>query len=369
MEAKFIGEALEAAGCRVLKAADPHEAPLTFQTLTPGGEILELVCYVFRANKYKQARRPVDEHRFQVKYGSDFTRYHELFIADERNRVTLFFGAHLEEGLFVAADPTMHNPTWFSRSVEFKDEHVQFIHDTGWYGWERPRSMARRKQVLPAESFQTEVLLGFEPEFFWQYIQLERAATGMDPGERLLLIDRLAELRPAEATVHHPLEAELGLSAREILDLIDGAFRLKVAVRGGTAEKHLLSLLQLVPGMDEVEQLDQDGRPDFRVVYRGGAPVFIECKNVLRRRQGERIKVDFQRTRASKHDPCSRYYSATEFEILAACLHPVTEEWSYRFRLTSALEPHAKCNGRLSQHVYVNGGWVEGVEEVLESFR
>jgi hypothetical protein len=79
-------------------------------------------------------------------------------------------------------------------------------------------------------------------------------------------------------------------------------------------------------------------------------------------------KVDFQKTRSSKSDPCSRYYRPEQFEILAACLHPVTERWEFRFRTTRSLPPHPKCPGHLSQHVFVeNGDWTGSILEAIDA--
>ena len=353
-EVDFIAAAIEASGGRIVERPAPNLAPFVFRVVTPDGESLELICYAFRANRYKQGGRPRDEHRFQLKYGSEFERYHDIHIASGERSVTLMFGVHIEEGVLVGVDPTMHNPTWFSLSVEFKDADVADTKDKGWHGWERSRSNVRRKIDRPLASYQTEVLLGLTPEHFLRYVQLERATTGLDPGERLLLIDKMAKPQQLPAArPGHPLESELGMTANELLDMISGAFRLKVAVRGSVAEHHLRLHLESIPDMTEVTPLDRDGQPDFRVVYRKGPPVLIECKNVLRRVSGTLPKVDFQRTRASKGDPCSRYYRRSDFDVLAACLHPVTEQWTFRFAPTRALPPHKHCEDRISQHVLV----------------
>ena len=368
-ELRFILDALERSGAKVISDPRSDRAPFIIEIRSQAGEHIELICYAFSANKYRQQGRPIDEHRFQIKYGSDFARYHDIYFPTEQHRVTLMFGVHLEEGIVIAVDPAMHDPTWFSRSVEFKDEHVAMVHDTSWYGWERERHPAgRRKRIMPLENYQTEVLLGFTSERFMRFVQLERAATRLDPGERLLLIDRLAERPPPDArTGPHPLELELGLSARQILDMIDGAFRLEVAVRGSAAEHHLATYLGAVPGMDEVTAIDADGQPDFRVVYRGGPPVRIECKNVLRRLSRGMVKVDFQRTRAAKNDPCSRYYRPSEFEVLAACMHPITEQWRFKFCRTRLLPPHRDCPNRITSNVVLDGpGWVDDIDQLLD---
>jgi hypothetical protein len=64
-------------------------------------------------------------------------------------------------------------------------------------------------------------------------------------------------------------------------------------------------------------------------------------------------KLDFQRTRAAKSDPCSRYYMPSDFQVLAACLHPVTEQWEFRFALTSKLPAHGICPGRIDNNIRV----------------
>ncbi len=358
----FVADALERSGCRINRMPDPTRAPFIFNVRAPWGDTLDLICYAFLANKYLQKGRPPDEHRFQVKYGSEFHRFHDIYLPQGPNEVTLMFGVHLEEGVVVAVDPAMHNPTWFSRSVEFKTAHVEEIQETSWYGWERERLWARRRQ-LPLENFQTEVLLGLVPERFADYIRLELQTTGVSPGERLLLIER-GGVRIDEG---HPLEMELGLSMKEILDMIGGgARRLLVAVRGRAAEMHLRRLLVSTPAIDSVSGVDEDGKPDFIVSYRGRA-LRIECKNTLRHLRQGKPKVDFQKTRASKADPCSRYYRPDQFEVLAACLHPVTERWEFKFRPTEALAAHPKCSGHLSQHVLVNGDWFDAVTDVLDA--
>jgi len=361
-----IRDALECSGARLISSPSPSEAPFEFAIETREGERLRLICYAFLANKYRQGGRPADEHRFQIKYGSDFQSYHDLYLDPKREKITLLFGVHVETDLFIAVDPAMYNPTWFSRSVEFKTSELEKASRNGWHGWERERSMGRRKQEMPLASSETESVLGFTPDHFVRYALFERVATGLDAGERLLLIDRMGTLnldRPAD----HPLEQQFGLSAREILDIIWGRFRLGAAVRGGVAEHHLGKLLESVPGISSVKRLDEDGRPDYQVIFKR-RPYLIECKNVLRKASPRGPRVDFQKTRASKGDSCSRYYARDAFEVLAACLHPVTERWEFRFACTSKLEPHATCDGRLSPHVIVAGDvWAPDVAGLLDS--
>lgn len=367
-----ITAALEQCGATILSGPDPAVAPFEYTIRTPQGEQLELVCYAFTANKYKQGGRPTDEHRLQVKYGSDFSRYHKLYIDPSRRRITLMFGVHHEMGLFVAVDPLMHNPTWFSKSFELKQADLEEAVDVGWTAWERDRSAGRRKDVAPLLNLQTEAVCAFRPEYFLRYVAFERVASGLDTGERLLLADRIGRavsLRvPPIIAKTHPLETALGLSAAEILDVLGGSFRLLVAVRGSVAEHHLETVLRSAAGVADVQRIDEDGQPDFKVRYRSRS-FRIECKNVLRRVHKDGVpRVDFQKTRASQNSKCSRYYDPKQFEVLAACLHPVSERWEYRFCPTRALPPHEVCSGKLSSKVPVRGeAWSGKVTDALDA--
>ncbi|MBK7578933.1 MAG: hypothetical protein IPI67_01895 [Myxococcales bacterium] len=367
-----ITRALEESGAQILAAPDATVAPFEYRIRSPRGEVLDLVCYAFTANKYKQAGRPVDEHRFQVKYGSEFKRYHDLFVDERRRKITLMFGVHHEMDLFVAVDPSVHTPTWFSMSVEFKGADLLAAKRSGWVSWERERSAARRKAEMPRLDFSTEVVSAFRPGHFLRFIEFERVATGLDPGERLLLADRIARRldapEPGKREKLHPLERALGLSGGELLDVLGSSFRLAAAIRGRVAEHHLGGELERTAGVSDVRHLDEDGQPDFTVRYERNL-FRIECKNVLRRRNRDGYpRVDFQKTRASKGNPCSRYYRAAQFEVLAACLHPVTEQWEFNFCPTRVLAPHPNCRGHLSEKVLVSGrGWREQLPAVLET--
>jgi hypothetical protein len=104
------------------------------------------------------------------------------------------------------------------------------------------------------------------------------------------------------------------------------------------------------------------------VRLRGGSELTIECKNVLRKTDREGLaRLDFQRTRAAKSDPCSRYYSPKDFDVVAACLHAVTERWEFQFAPTIRLDPHAKCPGKLSSNVHLDERWSTDPLRVLRA--
>ena len=153
----------------------------------------------------------------------------------------------------------------------------------------------------------------------YDLVRFERAAQVLSQGDRQLLAEKptlFAHPRPASPwpedlptpEVVHPIAKELALEPSQILDLIANARRLKMAVRGWVAEEHLRSTLATVPGVSHCERLDQEGGPELRISYRHGPLLTVECKNVLRKVHTDGLpRIDFQRTRASKADPCSRY--------------------------------------------------------------
>ncbi len=344
----FMTSALRSEGCTILYSSLPNEAPFRITFETSLGERIGIIAYAFLANSRTTKNRPADEHRFQLKYWSKDGELHELWQDGCGLYTTLLVGINPSLGFFVGADPVLHSPTRLFISVEFKQRHVEEILARGWHAWERERKGAPEEPV--------EVLVGGRPESFLSYIRFERDAVGEDQGHRQLMAERARESRSGL----HALSKEFDLSNQEVLDLIDNvhARRLKVAVRGAVAEEHLFRLLQKNSGIRScIRPQDNDG-PDLWVDLHNGRRLSIECKNALRKRNGSGLpRLDFQRTRAAKSDPCSRYYSPTDFDVVAACLHAVSEEWSFSFAPSKSLSPHRKCPGKLSSQVVVDDRW------------
>jgi DNA (cytosine-5)-methyltransferase 1 len=70
---KFILDALQMRGCSIVFASEPTEAPFYIVFETPAGERHGVLAYAFLANTKTTRNRPEDEHRFQIKYGSELT--------------------------------------------------------------------------------------------------------------------------------------------------------------------------------------------------------------------------------------------------------------------------------------------------------
>jgi hypothetical protein len=362
----WLVRGLEMGGCRIIVPPARNTAPFKIILDTPDGERIGVILYLFTISCVLTRNRPGDECRFQIKYGGRDGLLHELWQDPTGLYTTVLLGIDPTTGCWVAADPVLHSPTLMFISLEFKQHHLDAARETGWHVWERDSAIDSDEP--------TEVLVGGCPERLIDLIKLERAAKGLDQGHRELLATArladamehpsraLAQVPQAPASIEerrlHQIAREFGMSPDEILSLIAEAPRLKMAVRGWVAEAHLQRVLAQVPGVSGCERPNLEGRPDIRLTYRGRGPIYIECKNVLRETTRDGLaRVDFQRTRASQGDRCSRYYRPDEFNVLAACLHAITERWEFMYRLPAAMAPHKTCPGRLSNLVRVDDHW------------
>lgn len=370
----FIVGALHDAGCRMLYVPPADAAPFRFTFETPAGERMGIIAYAFLANQKITKNRPSNEHRFQVKYGSKGDGGLQPVFHDPYGLyTTLFLGINPEQGFFVGADPWLHNPTKFFISIEFKDTDIHAVFERGWSAWERERRSGADEPV--------EVLVGGTREHFLRYVYFERAALREDQGHRHWLAENIQHvmsfplIRPAKAETDlilppnlHVLAEEFELAEIEVLDLIEKAPRLKMAVRGWVAEEHLYRVLCSVPGVTDCVHIEEEGGADVRLRYLGSRPLEIECKNVLRKTAANGLaRIDFQRTRASKADPCSRYYRPGDFDVVAGCLHAISSKWEFRYALPQTLDPHPRCPGRLSNNVRLDlERWSENPEPILK---
>ena len=158
---QFICAALEHRRCTIRHVSAANRAPFHIVFDLPGGERTSVLAYAFLANAKATKNRPVDEHRFQIKYGGDLSGVIDVAVDPLGVTTTIFFGIDLQRKLFVAADPLMNNPSPMSRSVEFKADDVERILADGWSAWERNRREAktttrRAFELLP--DVRTEIL-------------------------------------------------------------------------------------------------------------------------------------------------------------------------------------------------------------------
>jgi hypothetical protein len=360
----FVLDGLRQNGCNILYHTGPEKAPFLIAFETPAGERIAVLCYAFLANRKETKHRPQDERRFQLKYGSDTRALLEL--ADDPTGIVtnLLIGIDTVRGYVVSADPSLHNPSPMFKSVFFKDDQAEAIALNGWNAWERKSSRD------PGEP--QEVLVGASQPRMLDLIRFERMAKGLDQGHRQLLAEKfgkgLAEADTAPyRSERHRLVRDLGMNEAALFDLIDTTARLKMAVRGWVAEVHLEKELRTIPGVENCARINREGEPDISLKYRGKGPFLIECKNVLRQAAADGTpRLDFQKTRASKADKCSRYYRPSDFPIVAACLHSITEKWEFCYAPTSMLPPHSECKGRIKSALRVDDRWRSDVRTVLD---
>lgn len=150
----------------------------------------------------------------------------------------------------------------------------------------------------------------------------------------------------------HAFEILYGLSAHDLLDALGRRFRAKVTLEGAVAEVHLgkhVAAAQQAGIISRFEEHDQDGYPDYTIwLPSSDRPLRVECKNArdaddAYRTRGQVVafKVETQKTRTSKSDASSRFYSVTQFEILAVCLGKKTGDWTeFVFIATADLDRH-----------------------------
>lgn len=369
----FLVDAVRSAGGEVVYSSEPTRAPL-YLTVEAGGqnrsETTGILVYPFRCNPPPIKGRPKDEHRVQIRYGAEDTwgEDHSLGIDPPGVDVTLVLGLHLEAGIFVGLDPLRYDPLPMGISIEFKDSSVQATLRDGWHVWERENFAGRRREASRAPQG-LETLIAFRPEKLLDFVRFEREATRLrlDPPLRFRAAERAADGLTTIEKARHMLEEEFDLSSEEILNIVINRFRLRVAMRGGVAEHHLARALHDDPAISTVEEIDEDGRPDFQVKLADGRKVLVECKNVSPKGYADgAFRVEVQKTRASKGDPASRLYPLEHFDAVAACLFSATGHWEFRFKATSDLKQDERFPGRVAPLQRVDDSWSDSLDEALE---
>jgi hypothetical protein len=352
------------AGGRVIYASAHTRAPV-FLGIELGEERMGVLCYPFRATQNVIRNRPTDEHRLQIRYGAESTwgKDHPVAFDVAGVDTTLVVGAHPGAGMFVGLDPSLYDPLPMGISIEFKDHEVRETLRTGWHAWERiNRAGVRRSKARSQIGLETVV--GFTPHQIERYLRFEREATslGLDPVLRLRAAQ--AVLGSRRPSTRHALEQTFHLNSQELLEIIASRKRLKVAVRGGVAEHHLIKALERDVSVARVRQVDEDGPPDAEVAIRGGSTLRVECKN------GEENKyangdgrVEVQKTRASKGDPASRFYEPTQFDVLAVCLWPSTGPPHFVYRNTRDLPRHPDYPDRLAVLHRIDASWATRLKD------
>jgi hypothetical protein len=174
----------------------------------------------------------------------------------------------------------------------------------------------------------------------------------------------------------HDLEVKYGLTAQELLDAIDRRFRLKVALEGAVAEVHFERKLRVASSegwLASFEAHDIDGIHDFTVVTTAKQTLRVEVKTI---RNGQKIQVEIQKTRAAKGDPSSRFYAHNHFDVIAVCMGRATGDWTqFRYALTSELPRHREHAEKLQvmhtipQNVNeIRPRWFNRFQDIIDAY-
>ena len=363
-----IVRAVAASGGEVLYTSPSNRAPLYVGVRLPSDEHVGLLIYAFRMKRKVTKRRPKDEVRGQLRYGSEssWTRDHRLGRDIAGVDTTLILGVDVDREILVALDPQLYELLPMGNSFYMKDRQLEATKREGWHVWEA-ETRDGTKRAARSPSF-LETLISCTPENLLRLAQLERRARALrlEPALRYsAAIEATSVPDSSRGPRRHALEDQFALRSHEIIDIIAKRNRLSVAVRGGVAEYHLEAQLRQHRDVELVEPLDKDAMHDFNITLRNGTRLRIECKNASPERfsNGD-YKVEVQKTRASQNDPANRFYRVEAFDVVAACMYSPTGEWVFRFARTQDLPRHRNFPDRLAAIQRINGSWTSGVESL-----
>lgn len=365
---EVIVRAVASSGGEVLYTSPSNRAPLYVGVRLPTDERVGLLIYAFRMKRKETKKRPKDEVRGQLRYGSEssWTRDHRLGCDVAGVDTTLILGVDVESEIFVALDPQLYDFLPMGNSFYMKDRQVEATKREGWHVWEA-ETRDGTKRAARSPSF-LETLISCTPENLLRLARLERRARALrlEPALRYSAAIEATSLPDSSSgPPRHALEEQFALRSHDIIDIIGKRNRLSVAVRGGVAEYHLEAQLRQHRDVELVEPLDTDAMHDFNVTFRNGIRLRIECKNASPGRfsNGD-YKVEVQKTRASQNDPANRFYRADAFDVVAACMYSPTGEWVFRFARTKDLPRHRRFPDRLAAIQRINASWTSGVESL-----
>ncbi|MGX1703412.1 hypothetical protein [Microbacterium sp. NPDC055357] len=365
---EFLVSSIEASGGRVIYASDPSRAPVYLGVQLDSDERIGMLIYPFRITKVATKGRPDDEVRGQLRYGAEesWERDHPVGRDIAGVDVTMIVGVDLMDGVLLGLDSNLWDPLPMGISFYAKEADIDEAARSSWHVWEKiNRAGAKRSEARSPTNLETVV--AFTPNRLIDYARLERRATALrlDPALRYTAaLDMATPPLPDEAPRRHALEEQFALTSEQILDIIRGRNRLSVAVRGGVAEHHLEQQLTGALGIETVERLDVDAMHDFNVTLEDGTVLRVECKNASPRTSASgQFKVEVQKTRASKGDPASRFYTTDGFDVVAACLYSPTGKWQFRFGRTAQMATHKDFPDRLAAIQAITDDWVDDIAE------
>ena len=212
-----------------------ESSPSTLFSKRPGAIGVGSFSYAFFANSERTRNSPADEHGFQIKCGSQVEDYVLQVSVDPHALITTIFIWNQFYGkrdlCCCRSIDAQSIPNIAVCRVQGSTSRYNSQEGLGGLGT-RPTPTENEALLLrlcgenivlksSSEVAKTSSLISFADE-------LEQIARGREPGERHLIADKLPIRTPTK--VSHRLLDELDIPSEALLDLIDGASRLKMAV-------------------------------------------------------------------------------------------------------------------------------------------
>lgn len=357
--ARWLRQAVRASGGEVLSESGSGVSPLHLGIGLPGDERLGAMVYAFRSKGLGTGGRPADEYEIQVRLMSERSWQddeHPVGFDPAGVDATAVIGVQLDEGVGIALDPRLYDPLPMGNSVQVRQGDVDAAKEHGWHVWERDNVPGSRREARSPQRFET--CIAFRPERLVDLLRFERDARELELDQSLRHEAAVRAGERPSGGLRHSLEAEWGLDAHEILDLIDARRRLGTAVKGGVAELHLERQLRRDLPDATVKPLDKDAQPDFEVIA-GGARILVECKNVLSQRTERGTGAPLVELWKTRGAIPGRLYDADAFDVVAACLYAQTGQWEFRFKRTADMERYPGHEGKLHNFHAIDGTWQE----------
>lgn len=352
----WVVAAVEASGCTVLGLTAHTISPIHIGIKLPDGRRIGATVYAFKSKDLGTGGRSADEYEIQVRLMNEEVWEawpHPVGFDPQGVESTAVIGVQLAANIGVALDPRLYDPLPMGNSVQFRESHARAAEEAGWHVWQRGNLPGTKRGARASEGFET--CIAFRPDRFVDLLLFEREALDLrlDQSLRYHAALRAGQVRATD--LRHELEIAFDLRPGEIFTVLSERRRLTTAVRGGVAELHLGRQLEAISGA-EVEGIDLDGEPDFKVQV-DGVDLRVECKNVLSTKVDPPTGLPIVELWKTRGKIPGRLYDRDHFDVVAACLWAQTKKWEFRYKRTSEMPSHPDHPGKLHNFHTVDATW------------
>jgi len=177
---QYIVDALHACGCAVFYTSDPSLIPFRLTSATQDRERFGIVAYAFLVERVRSRNRATT-YAFEAALDASESGTLEIWQDPTGLMTTLFLGIDPKSGIFVAADPVLHDPIELPLSIFYSHVCHDLTRRRGSHAWEREQS---------PDDGPIEILVGGKRHRFLRYVRFEGDALGEDQGHRHMLAER-----------------------------------------------------------------------------------------------------------------------------------------------------------------------------------